>query len=71
MVACEQANPSAVVSAPSAIDVSPVIIAPREGNASSYNTPSILIFGKRDAGRSTFATASLVKLWHVLDGIFM
>ncbi|KAI0286981.1 hypothetical protein BGY98DRAFT_24748 [Russula aff. rugulosa BPL654] len=53
VIAPEQASPSGVVSAPSAIDVSPVIIAPREGKASSYNTPSVLIFGKKDTGRST------------------
>ncbi|KAN0125204.1 hypothetical protein V8E52_001756 [Russula decolorans] len=53
LVAREQASPSGVVSAPSAIDVSPVIIAPREGKASSFNTPSVLIFGKKDTGRST------------------
>jgi hypothetical protein len=53
MVTGEQASPSGVVSAPSAIDVSPVIIAPRDGKASSYNTPSVLIFGKKDTGRST------------------
>lgn len=53
MVAREQASPSGVVSAPSAIDVSPVIIAPREGKASSYNTPGVLIFGKKDTGKST------------------
>lgn len=52
MVAPEQASPSGVVSAPSAIDVSPVIIAPREGKASSYNTPSVL-FGKKYTGKST------------------
>jgi hypothetical protein len=53
VIAPERASPSGVVSAPSAIDVSPVIIAPREGKASSYNTPSVLIFGKKDTGRST------------------
>ncbi len=53
MVTREQASPSRVISAPSAIDVSPVIIAPREGKASSYNTPSVPIFSKKDTGRST------------------
>ena len=53
MVALEQASPSGIASAPSAIDVSPVIIAPREGKASSYDTPRVLILGKKDAGRST------------------
>ena len=49
----EQVSPSGIVSAPSAIDVSPVIIAPRDGKASSYNTPRVVIFGKKDTGRNT------------------
>ena len=49
----EQASPSGAVSAPMAIDVSPVIIAPRDGKSSSFNTPGVVIFGKRDLGRST------------------
>lgn len=49
----ELASPSGMVSAPSAIDVSPVIIAPRDGKASSFSTPSVVIFGKKDTGRST------------------
>jgi hypothetical protein len=46
-------SPSGGTSAPSAIDVSPVIIAPRDGKSSSFNTPSVLIFGKKGVGRST------------------
>lgn len=53
LVTREQASPSGIVSAPLAIDVSPVIIAPRDGKASSYNTPSVIIFGKKDTGRTT------------------
>ena len=53
VVTHEQASPSGVVCAPSAIDVSPVIIAPCEGKASSYNTPSVIIFNKKDTGRGT------------------
>lgn len=49
----EQASPSGAVSAPSAIDVSPVIIAPRDGKSSSFNTPGVVILGKKDLGRST------------------
>jgi hypothetical protein len=46
MVMREQASQSA-------IDVSPVLIAPRDGKASSFNTPSVVQFGKKDMGRST------------------
>jgi hypothetical protein len=46
-------SPSGAVSAPLAIDVSPVIIAPRDGKSSSFNTPGVVIFGKRDLGRTT------------------
>ena len=53
LVTREQASPSGILSAPSAIDVSPVIIAPRDGKASSYSTPSVVIFGKKDTGRNT------------------
>jgi hypothetical protein len=53
MVMHEQASPSGGASAPSAIDVSPVIIAPRDGKSSSFNTPGVVIFGKKDLGRST------------------
>jgi len=53
MVMHEQASPSGIVSASSAIDVSPVIIAPRDGKASVFNTPSVVLFGKKDMGRST------------------
>ena len=49
----EQTSPSGVVSAPLAIDVSPVIIAPRDGKSSSFNTPGVVILGKRDLGRTT------------------
>jgi hypothetical protein len=52
MVMHEQASPSGIISAPSAIDVSPVMIAPRDGKASSFNTPSVVLFGKKDMGRS-------------------
>ena len=53
LVIHEQATPSGIVSAPSALDVSPVIIAPRDGKATSFNTPSVVLFGKKDMGRST------------------
>ena len=53
MVMREHASPSGGASAPSAIDVSPVIIAPRDGKSSSFNTPGVLIFGKKGVGRST------------------
>ncbi|KAI0257613.1 hypothetical protein BJV78DRAFT_1278105 [Lactifluus subvellereus] len=47
------ASPSAGAAVPLAIDVSPVIIAPRDGKSSSLNTPSVVIFSKKDTGRST------------------
>ncbi|KAH9037280.1 hypothetical protein EDB85DRAFT_1937480 [Lactarius pseudohatsudake] len=53
MIMREQASPSGAVSAPLAIDVSPVIIAPRDGKSSSFNTPGVVILGKKDLGRST------------------
>lgn len=53
MIMHEQASPSGAASVPLAIDVSPVIIAPRDGKSSSFNTPGVVIFGKRDLGRST------------------
>ena len=53
MITHEQASPSGAISAPLAIDVSPVIIAPRDGKSSSFNTPGVVIFGKRDLVRST------------------
>ena len=53
LVMHEHASPSAGASAPLAIDVSPVIIAPRDGKSSSFTTPSVVIFGKKDTGRST------------------
>ena len=53
LVMHEQATPSGIVSAPSALDVSPVMIVPRDGKASSFNTPSVVLFGKKDMGRST------------------
>ncbi|KAI9457721.1 hypothetical protein F5148DRAFT_340783 [Russula earlei] len=53
MVRPERASPSQTVSTSSStIDVSPVIIAPRDGKASSFNTPGVVIFGKKDVGRS-------------------
>ncbi len=52
MIMREQASPSGAVSAPLAIDVSPVMIAPRDGKSSSFNTPGVVILGKKDLGRS-------------------
>ncbi|KAI0304940.1 hypothetical protein BC826DRAFT_24759 [Russula brevipes] len=49
----EQASPSGTAPVPTAIDVSPVIIAPSDGKASSFNTPRAVIFGKKDMRRST------------------
>src|SRR5216683_2108972 len=53
MVLREQTSPSGMATASSAIDVSPVIIAPRDGKASLFNTPSVVIFGKKDIRSST------------------
>ncbi|KAI0307752.1 hypothetical protein B0F90DRAFT_1676876, partial [Multifurca ochricompacta] len=53
MVMREQASPSGVALAASTIDVSPVIIAPRDGKSSSFSTPGVVVFGKKDMGRST------------------
>jgi len=56
MVLREQTSPSAMATASSAIDVSPVIIAPRDGKASLFNTPSVVIFGKKDITSTTKPT---------------
>src|SRR6266404_677890 len=53
MIMREQASPSGAILGPLAVDVSPVIIAPRDGKSSSFNTPGIVILGKKDLGRST------------------
>lgn len=53
MIMCEQASPSGAVSAPLAMDVSPVIMAPRDGKSSLFNTPGVFILGKRDLGKTT------------------
>jgi hypothetical protein len=43
MITHEQVSPSEAVSAPLAIDVSPVIIAPRDGKSSSFNPPGCFL----------------------------
>ena len=42
MIPHEQGSPSGAVSAPLAVYVSPVIIVPRDGKSSSFNTPGLL-----------------------------
>ncbi|KAI0068375.1 hypothetical protein BV25DRAFT_1818784 [Artomyces pyxidatus] len=60
MLVSGQATPPSAKTpaAPSAIDVSPVIIAPQTGKASVFSTPSVVLFGKRkEVGSDTTFSA--------------